>query len=430
MCGRELEAVMSRSRQELAGALVLALTLTGGAWAQEPTWTKPAPATAPASATQQAPTPVPAASNVQSQSQAQAPAAPASAVETPPQAAVTAPAPPKHPTMYVPVAGKKNKFEYVGPKTVVELAPTPMLDEEGRQRLDPDGKPMFNPPIRQQRDKHGNPLFDDRGKPVMQTPSEMGYDEKGKKIHDKKEKPPKMVSVSIERGTLTVDGLTGKAGLNYEIKDLKYIYLYAPWIGITVVSTSPFPGAKEQPNAFNDKTLTVTVEDHTLQLYSDKRLLGKKPEAAFVAVDRNFKLPSKFPVVGYGETLKPPYAWPGSRENAALNGPIAPPPLPVSLRPVVLLQPCPPGQMRMPGKTPLPGETQATQPCVPIGKALPGTGAPKAVSDTKSSAPPAAPAPAAPNPALPVSAQPPAPTTADATPGPAPAAAPKPAPQP
>jgi len=303
--------------------------------------------------------------------------------------------------MYVPVAGKKNKFEYVGPKTVVELAPTPMLDGEGRQRLDPDGKPMFNPPIRQQRDKHGNPLFDDNGKPVMQTPNEMGYDEKGKKLHDKKEKPPKMVSVSIERGTLTVDGLTGKAGLNYEIKDLKYIYLYAPWIGITVVSTSPFPGAREQPNAFNDKTLTVTVEDHTLQLYSDKRLLGKKPEPAFVAVDRNFKLPSKFPVVGYGETLKPPYAWPGSRENAALKGPVTAPPLPASLRPVVLLQPCPPGQMRMPGKTPLPGENLPPQPCVPISKALPGTGAPKAVADTKPSASPSTPTPATPAPVVP-----------------------------
>ena len=323
---------------------------------------------------------------------------------------------PKYSNYYVPVAGKKNKFEYTGPKTVVELAPTPMLDEEGRQRLDPEGKPMFNPPVKQQRDKKGNPVFDDHGKPVMQTPGEMGFDDKGKKIHEKNEKPPKMVSVAVERGTLTVDGMTGKAGLNYDIKNLKFIYMYAPWIGITIVSSSPFPGAIEQKNAFNDKTLTVTVEDHTLQLYSDKRLF-KKPQPAYVAVDRNFKLPSKFPVIGYGETLKPPYAWPGSRENAALKGPVAPPALPPSIRPVTLLQPCPAGQMRMPGKVPLPGEVAPAQPCVPIEKAVPGVGAPRpTVPATKSAD---APAPAT-MPASPSSSPEPASKPAESIPAPAP----------
>jgi hypothetical protein len=307
---------------------------------------------------------------------------------------------PGHVTFYAPVAGKKNKTEYVGPKTLVELAPTPMLDEEGRQRLDPEGKPMFNPPVRQQRDKRGNPLFDENGKPVMQTPQNMGYDEKGKKIRVKNVKPPKMISVSVQRGILTVDGMAGKAGLNYEIKDLKFIYIYAPWVGIAIVSHSPFPGSVEQKNAFDDKTLTVTVDTHKLQLYSDKRLLGKKPESAFVAVDRSFRLPAQFPVIGYGETLKPPYAWPGSRENAALKGPITPPPLPPSLRPVTLLQPCPPGQMRMPGKTPLPGENLPPQPCVPIQKALPGVGAPKGAESKPA---PSATAPAGATPVTPTS---------------------------
>ena len=48
---------------------------------------------------------------------------------------------------------KKGKQEYTGPTTLVELPPTPMLDEEGNQRQDPDGKLMFNPPVKQQRDK-------------------------------------------------------------------------------------------------------------------------------------------------------------------------------------------------------------------------------------------------------------------------------------
>lgn len=278
---------------------------------------------------------------------------------------------------YKPIAGKKNKLEYVGPKDVVELAPAPMLDQEGRQRLDPDGKPMFNPAIRQQRDKRGNPFFDKQGKPVMQTASDLGFDDKGKRVHNKKEKPPRMVSVAIERGTLTVDGMTGKAGLNYDIKNLKFIYIYTPWIGTTIISPTAFPGSIEQKNAFNDKTLTVTVEEHTLQIYSDKRLLEKKPESAFVAVDRSFKIPSAFPVMGYGETLKPPYAWPGSKENAALKGSLLPPALPPSVRAVTLLQPCPAGQMRMPGRTSLPGENLAPQPCVAITGALPAVAVPK-----------------------------------------------------
>src|SRR6202012_2819293 len=76
----------------------------------------------------------------------------------------------------------EKKDVYVGPKDIVVLAPTPMLDEEGKQRLDPDGKPMFNAPVKQQRDKHGNPLWDEKLKPVFQTAKDLGYDENGKKI--------------------------------------------------------------------------------------------------------------------------------------------------------------------------------------------------------------------------------------------------------
>ena len=349
---------MSRMQHLSSGALtatlILAVISACPLAAQQPVWTKPNPASTPDSTPA---TPPPAASSPTS--------APAPQTYDQPAAG----------KYRKPIPGKKNKLEYIGPKDVVELAPTPMLDQEGRQRLDPEGKPMFNPPVRQQRDKHGNPLFNEQGRPVMQTASDLGYDEKGKKIHGKKEKHEKAVSVAIERGTLTVDGMTGKAGLNYDIKDLRYIYLYAPWIGITIVSQTKFAGSIEQKNAFKDNNLTVTVEDHTLQLSSDKRLLSKKPESAFVAVDRDFKLPSSFPVMGYGETLKPPYAWPGSRENVALKGAVAPPPLPPSIRPVTLLQPCPPGQMRMPGKTPLPGENVPSQPCVVIPRTLASTGA-------------------------------------------------------
>ena len=214
--------------------------------------------------------------------------------------------------------------------TLVELPPTPMLDEEGKQRHDPDGKLMFNPPVKQQRDKKGHPLFDALGQPLMQTKDNLGYDENGKKLHALKEKPPKTVSVSIARGTLTVDGMTGKAALNYEIKDLKYVYFYVPGIGTAVVSNDPFPGAVEQKHAFDDKTLTVALGEHVLQLTSDNRLLGKMPESAFVLVDKNFSVPTKFPVMGYGPIRVAPYAWPGSRNNGELKGSLEAPPLPAA----------------------------------------------------------------------------------------------------
>jgi hypothetical protein len=273
---------------------------------------------------------------------------------------------PPNPAAALVVKDKKGKQEYTGPTTLVELPPAPMLDEEGKQRQDPDGKLMFNPPVRQQRDKKGHPLFDPEGKPVMQTKDNLGYDENGKKLHALKEKPPKTVSVSISHGTLTVDGMTGKAALNYEIKDLKYVYFYVPGIGTTVVSNDPFPGAVEQKHAFEDKTLTVTVGEHVLQLSSDNRLLGKTPESAFVLVDKSFLVPTKFPVMGYGPIRVAPYAWPGSKNNDELRGTVEAPPLPADLRPALLLQPCPPGLMRKAGPTVLPGQTAAPSPCVPI----------------------------------------------------------------
>ena len=293
---------------------------------------------------------------------------------------------------------RTKKAVYTGPNNVVELAPTPVLDEEGKQRLDPDGKPMFNQAVKQQRDKHGHPSFDSRGQPVMQTAKNLGYDESGKRIAISKQKPAKKTSVAISHGTLTVDGMIGKAALNYDIADLKYIYLYAPWAGMVVVSNASFPGATAQADAFNDKTLTVTVGEHTFQLYSDKSMLGRKPETAFVLVDRNFELPTRNPVMGYGATLKAPYVWPGAKLAMATR---SAPPIPVNLRPTLLLPPCPAGQMRMPGPPVLPGETR-DDPCVSMdvaSRAAPPattpapTPAPSATAAAQPETPSAAPAP-------------------------------------
>jgi hypothetical protein len=295
------------------------------------------------------------------------PAAAPVAAENAPAAGTPADVPPPPKTTAPLEAKKKGKKDvYTGPDTIVELPATPMLDEQGMQRLDPDGKPMWNPPVKQQRDKKGHPLFDENGKPVFQTKTDMGYDEHGKKIKVGKEKEPKKIPVSVARGTLTVDGMTGKAALNYDIADLKFIYLYAPGIGVAIVSNEPFQGAVEQKNAFNQKTLTVTVGEHTLQLASDKLLLGKKSESAYVMMDRQFTLPSRFPVMGYGTVRKAPYQWPGAKPyTKEADAEDAPPP-PADLLPAQLLSPCPAGQMRKPAQPALPGQTAVVQPCVPI----------------------------------------------------------------
>ena len=107
------------------------------------------------------------------------------------------------------VSAKGKQAPYTGPTTIIVLPGAPMLDEESKQRIDPDGNLMFYPPTKQIRDKKGHPVFDSAGKPVFQTASNLGYDEHGKKIIAVKVKPPKVTPVSISAGTLTVDGWTG-----------------------------------------------------------------------------------------------------------------------------------------------------------------------------------------------------------------------------
>ncbi len=383
----------------------------------------PAAASAPAAAAAPAPAvPAPAAA-VEAVPSAPAVAAPQAATTAAPQVAAPVKVDPKAAKAQAAEEKKEKKAEeakkkiYTGPNTVIVLAPTPMLDEVGSQRLDPDGQPMFNPAVRQQRDKKGHPLFDDKGKrPVFQTATELGYDEKGKKLHVSKVKPPKMTPVTIARGTFTVDGMIGKAELNYNIPDFKFMYLYAPGIGTLVVSNEPFPGATLQKNAFNEKTLTVTTGDHHLQLASDNNLLGKKTLPAYVLLDRNFVLPTPYPVVGYGGLTKAPYVWPGSHENTELKGAfVKPPPIPVNLQPVLLLTPCPAGQMRRAAPPVLPGEKTPPQPCIVIPK---GTATVSGPAAKKQVAAAQSPATAAPVPATAAAA--PAPNAVAPTPAPAP----------
>jgi hypothetical protein len=332
------------------------------------------PAAAPAPADAAAPPPAAAAPAPAAQTtDAAAPAASAAPQTVSAKAAKPAKAP-------KPPATPKKPYTCPTNSKVVDVKdPVPVLDQEGKQIVDIEGKPVFNPPVKQLRDKKGYPVCTPDGKPVYQTKNDMGYDEKGKKIPVPKVKPQKAHPIQISRGTFTVDGMIGKAEMNYNIPNLKYLYFFVPGMGVAIISDSPFPGAVAQKNAFSNNTLTIVLEEHRLQLASDKQILGKpgKPEAAYVLLDRDFALPSKYPVVGYGTVLQAPYQWPGSKPNAVLKGLVPVPPTPANLRPVMLLGACPTGQMRQPlpeGYVALPGAPAPEQPCVPIGGVVSGVG--------------------------------------------------------
>lgn len=188
-------------------------------------------------------------------------------------------------------------------------------------------------------------------------------DGKGKKGKKKKEKAPKQTPMNIVQGTLTVDGWTGKARLNYDIADLKFVYMWAPGVGTVVIANSKFPLAKEEPNAFSGNTLTVTADGHALELYSQKRLLkDKKPSSAWVYLDTAYRASSSFPQMGYGTTMQAPYAWPGAKDVAVAKGTIVPPPpLPVGMQPALAKTPCAPTGGKMSG-TPCPVAPAAASP--------------------------------------------------------------------
>ncbi len=173
------------------------------------------------------------------------------------------------------------------------------------------------------------------------TATQSKADPPEKHAKKKKEKPPKMTHVVIENGMLTVDGWTGKAELNYDILDLKFLYFYAPGVGTAVVSNVFFPGAIEQREAFNENALSFLVNGHAFQLSSDKRLLSKKPESVWVKLDSGYQADARYPVMGYGSVSVAPYVWPGAQPKAMRAiGTVVAPPLPSAFRPKLIVQPC------------------------------------------------------------------------------------------
>jgi hypothetical protein len=195
--------------------------------------------------------------------------------------------------------------------------------------LPPDVPP--NPPkavelVDADRTWRGEYEADELGKPLLGANGlaiPVLYDKRGKRVKPS-EKPPKSHPIEIVAGTFTVDGLTVKARLNYNIPDFRFIYMSTPDVGTVIVSQSVFPGANEQKNAFNGNTLTVTGGQHSFQLTSEKPLLGKSTASAWVKVDSHYRGDTRYPIVGYGSSTNAPYEWPGAKSSTAVGTADAP----------------------------------------------------------------------------------------------------------
>jgi len=152
-------------------------------------------------------------------------------------------------------------------------------------------------------------------------------------------KPVAMVQVKdfstdVRDGILTVDGMVGKAGLNYNIHQ-GFMYFTIPGVGTAIVAQNRFPNALPQKNAFHGNTLTFAANGHTVELTSANPLVSGKQEA-WVNIDPLYGANIRFPQMGFGQSLSRPYVWPGSKtfkEKANANALVTPPPLPPSVRP-------------------------------------------------------------------------------------------------
>jgi hypothetical protein len=147
--------------------------------------------------------------------------------------------------------------------------------------------------------------------------------------------PVRPFSADVRDGILTVDGLVGKAGMNYTIHQ-GFLYFTVPGVGTAVVAQTRFMNAAPQKNAFHGNVLTIDVNGHTVELTSASPLVPLKVTEAWVSIDPLYGANKRFPSMGFGETTQRPYQWPGSKAEPAkaeANALVTAPPLPESVRP-------------------------------------------------------------------------------------------------
>lgn len=137
-------------------------------------------------------------------------------------------------------------------------------------------------------------------------------------------------AMDVSDGILTVDGMVGKAHMNYHVHD-GFLYFTIPGVGTAIVAQTRFMNAAPQKNAFHGSTLTFNANGHTVELSNANPLVGAKDAEAWVSVDPLYGANKRYPMMGFGSQKERPYAWPGS-EVAKQVDPAAPP-LPKALQP-------------------------------------------------------------------------------------------------
>jgi len=145
--------------------------------------------------------------------------------------------------------------------------------------------------------------------------------------------PVRDYKMAVRDGILTVDGMVGKAQLNYDVNQA-YLYFTVPGVGTAIVAQTHFMNSAPQKNAFHGNTLTINVNGHTVELSSNGPLVPGKTAEAWVAIDPLFGADITFPQMGFGNTQQRPFVWPGSRNSRTSSSASATaPPLPLSVRP-------------------------------------------------------------------------------------------------
>ncbi len=114
--------------------------------------------------------------------------------------------------------------------------------------------------------------------------------------------------LKVQSGVLTIDGLTVKAAVNLHIANFHYLYIYLPGMGTAVISDHTFAGAGEQKAAFHGSTMTVSVQERTVQLSAAKRMRGNR--SAYVRFDPGVGPGLRTAAVSYGESAYVPAIWP------------------------------------------------------------------------------------------------------------------------
>ena len=124
----------------------------------------------------------------------------------------------------------------------------------------------------------------------------------------------KLIFGRVRDGVYTVDGMTAKVQLNYDVNGVHFLYLFVPGVGTAVVSTTPDPDAVAEEATYKGTELSFKVGDHRftltgVTLATDK---GGAPSQLFVTLDRSAWRLNRQPMIGFGNAHQLPYVWPGA----------------------------------------------------------------------------------------------------------------------